>query len=95
MTGLVHISGVTDAAVSVPDMRDPHRVLVDRDDRLGNIAQIRALLAGGYAGPFSFEPFAPAVHALASPGEAVAAEHAIHHRRARPHERHHQAQVSA
>ena len=25
------------------DMRDPHRVLVDRDDRLGNIAQIRAL----------------------------------------------------
>ena len=72
MTGLVHISGVTDAAVSVADMRDPHRVLVDRDDRLGNIAQIRALLAGGYAGPFSFEPFALAVHALASPGEALA-----------------------
>jgi 2-keto-myo-inositol isomerase len=73
MTGLVHISGVTEAAVSVADMRDPHRVLVDSDDRLGNIAQIRALLAGGYAGPFSFEPFALAVHALASPGEAVAA----------------------
>ena len=72
MTGLVHISGVTDAAVSVADMRDPHRVLVDRDDRLGNIAQIRALLAGGYTGPFSFEPFALAVHALASPGNAVA-----------------------
>jgi 2-keto-myo-inositol isomerase len=71
MTGLVHISGVTDAAVSVSDMRDPHRMLVDRDDRLGNIAQIRGLLAGGYAGPLSFEPFALAVHALASPGEAV------------------------
>lgn len=71
ITGLVHISGVTDAAVSVSDMRDPHRVLVDRDDRLGNVAQISALLAGGYAGPFSFEPFAPTVHALASPGEAV------------------------
>jgi 2-keto-myo-inositol isomerase len=71
MTGLVHISGVADAAVSVSDMRDAHRVLVDRDDRLGNIAQIRALLAGGYAGPFSFESFALAVHALASPGEAV------------------------
>ena len=48
-------------------MRDPHRVLVDRDDRLGNIAQMRALLAGGYAGPFSFEPFALSVHALRSP----------------------------
>ena len=72
MTGVVHISGVSDAAVSVADMRDPHRVLVDRDDRLGNIAQIRALLAGGYAGPFSFEPFALSVHALGSPGEAVA-----------------------
>ena len=35
-----------------------------RDDRLDNIGQIRALLAGGYAGPFSFEPFAPSVHAL-------------------------------
>ena len=43
------------------------------DDRLGNIAQNpRALLAGGYAGPFSFEPFALSVHALGSPGEAVA-----------------------
>ena len=72
MTGLAHISGVIDAAVSVADMRDPHRVLVDRDDRLGNVAQIRALLAGGYAGQFSFEPFALAVHALASPGEALA-----------------------
>ena len=71
MTGLVHVSGVTDDAVSLSDMRDPHRVLVDRDDRLGNIAQIGALLAGGYAGSFSFEPFAPAVHALAAPGEAV------------------------
>ena len=72
MTGVVHISGVSDAAVSVADMRDPHRVLVDRDDRLGTIAQMRALLAGGYTGPFSFEPFALSVHALGSPGEAVA-----------------------
>ncbi len=73
LTGLVHISGVNDPAVSVSDMRDPHRVLVDADDRLGNAAQIRALLQASYKGPFSFEPFASEVHALKDPGAAVKA----------------------
>lgn len=63
-TGIVHVSGVTDAAVSVADMRDSHRVLVDAEDRLGNVAQIAALREAGYAGPISFEPFAASVHAL-------------------------------
>jgi len=63
MTGLVHISGVDDQAVSVDDMRDPHRVMVLDGDRLANVAQIRALAAQGYTGPFSFEPFSPSVHA--------------------------------
>ncbi len=72
-TGLVHISGVTDAAVSISDMRDSHRVLVDGQDRLGNIAQIRALLAGGYAGLFSFEPFAEEVQRLDDPARAITA----------------------
>jgi 2-keto-myo-inositol isomerase len=57
-TGLIHISGVEDPAVSVADMRDSHRVLVGPKDRLGNIEQIKALRAEGYAGPLSFEPFA-------------------------------------
>jgi 2-keto-myo-inositol isomerase len=57
-TGLIHISGVEDPAVSVADMRDSHRVLVGPKDRLGNIEQIKALRAAGYAGPLSFEPFA-------------------------------------
>ena len=57
-TGLVHISGVEDPAVSVADMRDSHRVLVGPKDRLGNIAQLQALRAAGYSGPLSFEPFA-------------------------------------
>jgi len=61
--GLVHISGVSDPAVSLPSMRDPVRELVTPADRIGNVAQIRALLAAGYEGRFSFEPFAPAVHA--------------------------------
>ncbi|MBW9051482.1 TIM barrel protein [Rhizobium mesosinicum] len=73
LTGLVHISGVNDPAVSVSDMRDPHRILVDGDDRLGNAAQIRALLQASYKGPFSFEPFASEVHALKDPGTALKA----------------------
>ncbi|MEF9605555.1 xylose isomerase, partial [Paracoccus sp. PXZ] len=62
--GLVHVSGVTDPTLAVEAMLDGHRVLVDAADRLENAAQLRALLADGYEGPVSFEPFAPDVHAL-------------------------------
>lgn len=72
-TGLVHISGVTAPSVRVAAMRDPHRELVDGADRIGNVAQIRALIAGGYRGALSFEPFAEAVHALADPAKAIRA----------------------
>lgn len=61
-TGLVHLSCVTDPAIAVTDMTDAHRGLVNEADRLENIQQIRSLLAAGYAGPFSFEPFAVEVH---------------------------------
>ncbi len=70
-TGIVHISGVTDPRVSVGEMRDGHRVLVDEQDRLGNIEQIAALAASGYDGPVSFEPFAKKVHDLADPVRAL------------------------
>ena len=66
-TGIVHISGVTDPALSVDEMGDPHRVLVGDQDRLGNIEQIRALRAAGFSGPISMESFAPAVHASKTP----------------------------
>lgn len=73
LTGLVHISGVSDPAVGIADMRDPHRVLVDGDDRIDNIGQVRALLSAGFDGYFSFEPFAPSVHAHPDPQAAVGA----------------------
>ncbi len=60
-TGLVHVSGVSDAGVPTLDMKDAHRVLVDAADRLDNLGQVRQLVAGGYAGPLSFEPFADSV----------------------------------
>ena len=61
LTGLVHISGVEDTGLDVAEMRDGHRVLVGAADRLGNVAQLRRLLVGGYAGLVSFEPFADAI----------------------------------
>ncbi len=70
-TGIVHISGVTDQTVTVGQMTDAHRVLVDRADRLGNVGQIRALQMAGYKGPVSFEAFATSVHALSDPRRAL------------------------
>lgn len=71
LTGLVHISGVSDRTVSEGDMRDSHRVLVDADDRLDNTGQMQALIDAGYAGPFSFEPFAAQVQTLDDPVTAL------------------------
>ncbi len=64
-TGLVHISGVENLAVPLKEIRDGQRGLVGRTDALGTVAQIRDLVAAGYRGPFSFEPFAEEVHELA------------------------------
>lgn len=63
-TGLVHISGVIDPDLPLAKIEDEHRQLLDGRDILGNIDQIRALLADGYDGPFSFEPFSPLTHAI-------------------------------
>lgn len=70
-TGLVHISGLEDPAISFTDMLDGHRVLVGRKDRLGNVEQLRQLYADGYDGVVSFEPFATEVHSLSDPIGAV------------------------
>ena len=67
-TGIVHVSGVVDSNLASNQMRDAHRVLVDESDCLDNVGQIRALLEGGYAGPFSYEAFSPEVHAFTDPG---------------------------
>jgi len=61
-TGIVHVSGVTDNTTDRNALRDPHRLLLDEHDRLGNVSQIRTLIAHGYTGPISLEPFASEVH---------------------------------
>lgn len=70
-TGIVHVSGVVDPEPSVSEMTDGDRVLVDARDRLGNVAQLAALVEAGYAGPVSMEPFSAEVHALDDPAPAL------------------------
>ena len=70
-TGLVHISGLEDPAITFTEMLDGHRVLVGPKDRLGNVEQLRRLYADGYDGVVSFEPFAKEVHGLPDPIAAV------------------------
>lgn len=65
LTGLVHVSGVEDRDAPLSSIRDGHRVLVGDADILGNAAQLDSLLAAGYDGYVSFEPFADSVHHLA------------------------------
>jgi 2-keto-myo-inositol isomerase len=71
-TGIIHISGVVDQTLALSEIEDEHRVLVDANDRLGNIAQIREMLSLGYDGPISMEAFSPITHALADPAAAIA-----------------------
>ena len=61
-TALIHVSGVVDKKHTVATMRDAQRVLVDGNDMIDNRGQVQQLIAGGYKGNVSFEPFAADVH---------------------------------
>ncbi len=49
------------------------RVLVEKNDRLGNIEQIRQFVDAGWQASFSFEPFAKEIHELDDPEDALRA----------------------
>ena len=61
-TGLIHVSGVVDGKHTAATMRDLQRVLVDAQDMIDNKGQVKKMLASGYKGYISFEPFSAAVH---------------------------------
>lgn len=63
LVGLVHASGV-EAELDKGAMKDGHRVLVTSGDRMGNVAQIARLVARGYTGDVSLEPFSEQVQRL-------------------------------
>lgn len=62
-TGLVHVSGV-ESDISANQYRDAHRVLVSPADQLKSREQIEKLIALGYEGVISFEPFAEELQQL-------------------------------
>lgn len=70
-TGILEISGVVDPHVSVDEMADGHRILVDGRDRIQNIEQVRTMLQSGYTGCVSYECFASSVHEIADPATAL------------------------
>jgi 2-keto-myo-inositol isomerase len=63
LVGLVHASGV-EADLGKGAMKDAHRVLLTASDRMGNVEQITRLLARGYAGDVSLEPFSAEIQRL-------------------------------
>jgi len=71
-TGMVHVSGVIETRLSRLELRDEHRGFVDEADRIENIAQLNRLFEEAYCGPVSMEAFAPEVHRMAHPVEALA-----------------------
>lgn len=75
-TGMVHLSGVDDPATPLAAEGDGARILVGPADRIDNLGQVRAFLAAGYTGPFSFECTDPSVLGMADPGPAIAASFA-------------------
>jgi 2-keto-myo-inositol isomerase len=76
-TGLVHVSGVVDGRLARGDIEDRHRMLVSADDILGTLAQVQAMLRGGYRGLVSMEAFAPSVHESADIAAALTASFAL------------------
>jgi 2-keto-myo-inositol isomerase len=57
--GLVHVSGVLRPDLAREDLTEPDRGFVVEGDRVGNVPQLRRLLAAGYEGHVSMEPFSP------------------------------------
>ena len=70
-TGIIHISGVVNPAVSISEMEDEHRVMVDCKDRLGTVEQVKSLVEFGYRGPISMECFSPEIHKSSSIAEML------------------------
>lgn len=59
--GLAHMSGISRSDLAPGELTEPDRGLIFVDDRVGNAAQLKHLLAHGYKGYISMEPFSPTV----------------------------------
>lgn len=59
--GLAHMSGIARPDLAPGELTEPDRGLIFVDDRVGNVAQLRMLLAADWQGFVSMEPFSPEV----------------------------------
>jgi 2-keto-myo-inositol isomerase len=59
--GLAHMSGIARPDLEPHELKEPDRGLVFIDDRVDNIGLLRNLVASGYSGFVSMEPFSPVV----------------------------------
>ena len=62
--GLTHISGISRMDLAPEDLTEPERILISPGDRVENIQQLKKLIAFGYQGFISMEPFNPEVQSL-------------------------------
>ena len=69
-TKLVHISGVSKKIIK-SKMRDKHRVMIDKNDHLENLKQIKMLINKGYKKNFSFEPFSKKIQNITDPSSII------------------------
>ena len=76
-TAFVHVSGVARGKPRSAVDDDDDRILVDATDAMDNRGQLSALLAGGYKGIVSFEPFGPSVRAKPVPELKKALEESV------------------
>ena len=74
--GLVHVSGV-EASIPKETWRDEQRVLVSSADRMASREQIDQMVALGYAGDISFEPFSGDVQRMSRDSLASALRKSI------------------
>jgi 2-keto-myo-inositol isomerase len=59
--GLAHMSGISRPDLRPAELTEPDRGLIFVDDRVYNVGQLRRVIAAGYSGFVSMEPFSPAV----------------------------------
>lgn len=64
LIGLVHISGIRRTDLQPEQLTEPDRGFVDEADITGTLGQLRQVIASGYRGFVSMEPFDPAIHAM-------------------------------
>jgi 2-keto-myo-inositol isomerase len=74
--GLIHVSGV-EASIPKETWRDEQRVLLSNADRMASRDQVDQIVALGYEGDISFEPFSPEVQRMSRDALASALRKSI------------------